>query len=227
MIVDKRNESYHSSANHSYPKSRLIQKVIDSISSTPFSFKAALNKHQNFNLNEDELTLLFANQNQFQINKIGIPIRVGEQYRDLYHKTKGIPDLHYSILEEGLNYEPVFIMEAKRLPSPSVNREKEYVVGKTPSGNPNGGIERFKYQKHGKGLSYCGILGYVERGNFEDWLDKINSWILELMPTWSEQEKLKFLEKESIQVLLSSKVLREDSSELNLYHFWIDIFRKK
>ncbi|MFC4633859.1 hypothetical protein ACFO3O_08065 [Dokdonia ponticola] len=222
MIVDNSNNSVDNSTNHSFPRNRLLKKVVESIKSTPTSFKKALDKEDKSTFNEDELTMLFANQNQVHITKIGIPVRVGEQYRDIYHKTKGIPDLHYSMLEEGANHEPVFIMEAKRLPSPSASREKEYVIGKTPSGNPNGGIERFKLQKHGKGLKDCGILGYVEKDSFDDWLKRVNTWILDLMPEWSEQEKLKSITLGDKQIYIESIVIRQ-SSNLKLHHFWIDI----
>ncbi len=222
MIVDNNNNGVDNSANHSFPRNKLLEKVIEAIKFTPTSFKKTLDKEKKSTLNEDELTMLFANQNQVQINKIGIPVRVGEQYRDIYHKTKGIPDLHYSMLEEGVNHEPVFIMEAKRLPSPSKNREKEYVIGKTPSGNPNGGIERFKLERHGKGLNNCGMLGYVETNSFDDWLNKINTWISDLMPDWSEHEKLKLISSGDKQVYIESIVIRPNSN-LKLHHFWIDI----
>jgi len=222
MIVDNNNKGIDDSTNHSYPRNRLLDKVIESIQSTSSSFIEVLLNEKRNNFNEDELTLLFANQNQVQINKIGISIRVGEQYRDIYHKTKGIPDLHYSILEEGVNYEPIFIMEAKRLPSPSASREKEYVIGKTSSGNPNGGIERFKLEKHGKGLNECGVLGYVEKDSFDNWLQVINKWILELIPNWSESEFLNLISIENEQAYLNSETIRKNS-KLKVHHFWIDI----
>ena len=222
MIVDNINNGSASNVNHSFPKNKLLEKVIESIKSTPINFKKAISEEEKPTFNEDELTLLFANQNQVQINKLGIPVRVGEQYRDIYHKTKGIPDLHYSVLEEGVNYEPIFIMEAKRLPAPTITREKEYVIGKTPSGNPNGGIERFKLENHGKGLNECGMLGYIEKDDFNAWLSKINDWILELIPNWSKKETLNFEFSNQEQAYLSSIVIRSNSS-LKLHHFWIDL----
>ena len=76
------------------------------------------------------------------------------------------------------------------LPSPKKKREKEYVIGD----NNNGGIERYKSEKHGKGLSECGLLGFVEDKDFKHWNNTINSWIDDLskLPktAWKSDEVL-------------------------------------
>ena len=225
MIVDNHKSDFLPVAiNHSFPKNTLLPKIIESIKSTSQHFLLVLQNENRANFNEDEFTALFVNQNQIQINKLGISIRVGEQYRDIYHKTHGIPDIYYSFLELGRNCEPVFIMEAKRLPTPGHNRIKEYVIGQTPTGNPNGGIERFKLERHGKGLLNCGMLGYIENDSFETWLQRINDWIFELSAPWSQEEKLELVSIVEKLAYLNSVAIRE-GDELKLHHFWIDIRR--
>jgi hypothetical protein len=223
MLVDNHKNSFHSKTdNHSYPKNRLLYKTIESIKSTVDCFLMALQNVNRENFNEDELTHIFVAQNDIQIRNLGLSIRVGEQYRDLFHKTKGIPDVYYSFLEEGAINEPLFIMEAKRLPTPGQGREKEYVIGRTQAGNPNGGIERFKLERHGKGLNECGMLAYVENNSFDEWEQDINSWITSQAHPWSEEEKLKIVFKEGHTAYLDSISIRE-TGILKLHHFWIDI----
>lgn len=221
MIVDNHKSDFLPVAmNHSFPRNTLLPKIIESIKSTSRHFLQVLQDNR-ADFNEDELTGLFVNQNQVQINKLGLPIRVGEQYRDTYHKTHGIPDIYYSFLELGRNYEPVFIMEAKRLPTPGNNRIREYVTGQTLAGNPNGGIERFKMERHGKGLLNCGILAYIEDDSFETWLQRINDWICELSAPWSQEEKLELVLIVDKLAYLNSVAIRE-ADKLKLHHFWID-----
>jgi len=209
-------------ADHHLPKRKVFKYILDSISSTSNHFITALKAEKRNDFNEDALTLVFVNQNQIQINKIGISIRVGEQYRDLYHKSKGIPDIYYCFLEEGKNHEPIFVMEAKRLPSPKKSREKEYVIGRTNTGASNGGIQRFKLEKHGKGLADCGMLGYVEKFDFSYWQEMINMWMTELTPNRSGEEMLSLIRSANGSVYLKSNIHREKDN-LTLHHFWIDI----
>jgi len=221
MTVDNYNDGFDSSTTeHSFPKSRLLNKIIDSIKNTPVHFINVLKNRASKNLSEVKLTQLFITQNNVQISNLKIPVYAGVEYRDVYHNSKGIPDIHYSILEEGVDHEPTFIMEAKRLPAPSKDREKEYVVGMTPSGNPSGGIQRFKLENHGGSLSECGMIAYIEDGLFSDWQAKINDWIYELIPTWSKKEKLKLIDEQEFYSHYHSLVLRKNDKML-LNHFWV------
>ncbi|MCX6155160.1 MAG: hypothetical protein NT007_13485 [Candidatus Kapabacteria bacterium] len=114
---------------------------------------------------------------------------------------------------------PLFIVESKRLPSKTY--EKEYVIGE----KKNGGIERFKIEKHGKGLSECGLFGFIELETFENWQSKINKWINELASideTWAD-EQLSLNEMKCDYSYLTSNVKRVSSDDVLLHHFWVKI----
>lgn len=227
MITDDLSNNIQFVGNHSFLKNALVDKIITSIKQTHQFFIDTLNTLDISQLNEDELTQTFVKQNFVQLQQMGLTsIYVGVQYRDIHHKTKGIPDIYYSLTEQGKEYKPSFIMEAKRLPAPELSREKEYVYGKTRNDNPNGGIERFKLEKHGLGLKECGILGYIEKEDFNYWFTQINNWITELSyhpeKDWNVNETLNFLESNASLNYYISNVNR-NSGILKLHHFWINI----
>ena len=61
-----------------------------------------------------------------------------------------------SYRKEDENDDAFFVMEAKRLPTPSKSREKEYVEGNL------GGIERFKRGHHGNSLAKSAMVAYIQ-----------------------------------------------------------------
>jgi hypothetical protein len=223
MVVDDfSEEGFNASFNIGLSTDDLRNTVLDSVSNTAKPFFNAIRTHTNNDWNEDSLTQVFIAQNTVQLQKLSTSLMVGAQYRDIYHKTKGIPDVFYSMIEEGKDHEPVFLMEAKRLPTPTSTREKEYVTGTTPSGNPNGGIERFKLGKHGAGHSHCGMLAFVEKEDYQHWLKNINVWIAELYPIWTESELLELQKNYSHYSHYKSKAKRETDT-IDLDHYWIKI----
>jgi len=71
-------------------------------------------------------------------------------------------------------------IEAKRLPTPPEKDrdEREYVfVDHSMGYRGNGGIERFKLNKHGDGLPVAMMFGYVQSESFDHWNQKVNGWI--------------------------------------------------
>jgi hypothetical protein len=74
-------------------------------------------------------------------------------------------------------YEPFLVFEAKRLPAPSYDREKEYVIG---GATKLGGIQRFKLSLHGARQNTAAIIGYIQKDTLEDWHSRINKWICDL-----------------------------------------------
>jgi len=126
-------------------------------------------------------------------------------------------------------FDSFFSIEAKRLPTPGHNREKEYVIGHN---KPNGGIERFKKRIHGKDLKYAAIIGYIQKNDANHWFLKINDWIGELITSepelWTENDKLVKNQSKSIGLnKFSSENSREkiDGHEdiISLFHFWINL----
>lgn len=90
-------------------------------------------------------------------------------------------------LIEGRAYfdlKPFLVLEGKRLPSPSRNREREYVTG---TDTASGGIQRFKLGLHGASLHHVGMIGYVQQEPPEAWLNRINEWLGELASSGDEQ----------------------------------------
>lgn len=222
VIDDFSEESTEASFSIDLSTEDIRDKILESISNTAKPFIESVHTHKNTDWNEDSLTQVFIAQNTVQLQKLSSSLMVAAQYRDIYHKTKGIPDVFYSMIEEGRDHKPSFVMEAKRLPTPTSTREKEYVVGKTTTGNPNGGIERFKLGKHGAGHSHCGMLAFVEKEEYQYWLKNINSWIAELYPIWSESELLKLQKNFSHYSHYKSKAERETDA-VDLDHYWIKI----
>ena len=127
---------------------------------------------------------------------------------------------------------PFIAIEAKRLNSKITKvRQKEYVVGRYDKKKyiESGGIERFKKEIHGRGLVYVGMIGYVQTGDFDTWLTKINNWIKEEIkaPTsndliWEEKDQLKS-DKESklFNTYLSQHQCK--TKDISMYHIWINL----
>lgn len=126
-------------------------------------------------------------------------------------------------------FDSFFSIEAKRLPTPGQNREKEYVVGYE---KPCGGIERFKKGIHGNNLRFAAIIGYIQKEDVNHWFLKINEWIGELTTSlpneWKESDKL-ILKQENNEGVseFTSLNLRSKTGEqetfIDLFHFWINL----
>jgi hypothetical protein len=127
-------------------------------------------------------------------------------------------------------YTPILVIECKRLPAPSDQREKEYVTGVDPN-KKTGGIQRFKLGLHGGKLPIAAMVGYVQDGAVTEWHPRINKWISELYGTtadgctWSMDDRLGPLD-EDVQTGVSqcqSKHQRSGSATetIELYHLWI------
>lgn len=60
--------------------------------------------------------------------------------------------------------------------------------------NKNGGIERFKIEKHGRGLPESDLVAFIRNKNFDYWLENVNIWVTELegtgFPSWKKDEAL-------------------------------------
>ncbi len=112
-----------------------------------------------------------------------------------------------------------FHIECKRLPA-RAGHEREYVHGKL------GGIQRFKEGKHGKGLDYSAMVGYVQSGTFKTWYEKINTWIDELIQSengfyWQNDDKIIPCSVESYQKYTSSHTRLQHKEPITLFHYWV------
>ena len=132
-----------------------------------------------------------------------------------------IESRNYSILE------PFLVLEGKRLPSPSTDRQREYVTG---FDKKSGGIQRFKLGLHGALLNHAGMIGYVQKESFDHWINSINSWIADLAKSteeWSSEEYLDGLETNSTSGSASCtsqhKRVESKTSRIHLTHMWIDM----
>jgi len=205
----------------------LIYSIINLMKqSVPF-FKAYIITHvSKKTLNENQLTQIFVEQLDIQLRKVNYPFGVKNQYQDIYHGSAGFSDFYFHPIEEGKSTESFFSVECKRLLVSTTNdREKEYVIG----AKKNGGIERYKIEKHGKGLSECGMLGFIEKEDFYFWIKNINGWITDLAKsdvTWNKDEVVKELENQIEYMYLNSPV-RTITSRKILHHIWINISAKR
>lgn len=122
----------------------------------------------------------------------------------------------------------ILVIEAKRLPTPGSNREKEYVEGNL------GGIERFKKEVHSQEIqtSQALIIGYIQNSDSIYWFDKINEWITEQI-TKSSNPQIFWLEEDCLIQEISfskPKITKYNSihsrinlGKINLVHYWIDL----
>jgi len=126
-------------------------------------------------------------------------------------------------------YDPILVIEGKRLPAPAKSREREYVTG---SKEVSGGIQRFKMGLHGSHHETAIILGYIQKGGLDQWHTRINNWISELSKSeeggdWSNQECLTASIIDGEGKSRSESVHPRDpkcwTPEIRIIHFWIDL----
>ncbi len=208
----------------SIPKGKTVSFIVNTIKEVPSYFISALNNPKLIKpLNENKLTQIIVEQINAILFDSGFSILAANQYSDLFYGTKGIPDFYFHTIEKGKTNEPLFIVESKILPAPPPKeREMEYVTGD----KKNGGIERFKIEKHGKGINNCGLIGFVKKDSFEYWKNQINDWIDKLSENdtfWNTDEKLKIDKISSNYSFLNSIAHREKADNISICHFWIDI----
>ena len=221
MIADD-NIFNFSQPNITLPQNRLVILAKECMLENVVHFKSYLKSgfHKKKKLNENDLTQLYTKQAQILIRKKDYPFNIEGQYQDIYDLSKGFSDFFFFPNEQNVELSSIYSVESKRLPSPVKKREKEYVIGD----ENNGGIERYKSEKHGKGLSHCGLLGFVENKDFKHWHTTINVWIDDLSKLgktiWKSDEVLSELESDPDYCLLKS-IAHRASNDVHLTHLWI------
>lgn len=128
-------------------------------------------------------------------------------------------------------YDPIVVLEGKRLPAPSHDREKEYVTGGIE--HKSGGIQRFKLGLHGANHDIAAMIGYIQERSACDWHNEINRWIEELSSgtikdvcAWNTSEILGKLEEDSSKGVANCRSThnRNSSAQSNkilIRHLWI------
>ena len=123
----------------------------------------------------------------------------------------------------------ILVIEAKRIPTPRINREKEYVEGNL------GGIERFKKEVHSQEIptNLALMIGYIQQENAIHWHKKVNEWIEEQIKTssnrnisWINEDLLSIDEEfSSITKVTKYKSIhsRINLEKIKLIHYWIDL----
>lgn len=220
MIAEEQIHDNPKEINSSIPAGKTIGYIIEAFKSTTPYFKKHISQFTHKVLNEEELTQEFVNL--LRRKTVDHPFLIGQEKKDIYRFSKGRADFYFYWKEETATTESFFDVEAKILTQRfTKNREKEYVIGNSK----NGGIERYKIEKHGKGLSECGMLGFIEKENSNFWITKINTWIKDLSKldiTWNKDEVVKELENHAEFVYLNSVTHTISSSDILLHHFWIN-----
>ncbi|WP_313254748.1 hypothetical protein [Empedobacter sp.] len=211
-----------SQPNIELPQNRMILLAKECMEETVVHFKSYLKSefHTKKRLSENDLTQLYTKQAQIHIRKKDYPFNIEGQYQDVYNQSKGFSDFFFYHNEQNVELSSIYSVESKRLPSPERKREKEYVIGE----KNNGGIERYKTERHGKSLSECGLLGFVEDKDFNHWHTTINGWICDLSKhpktIWKSDEVLSKTDSTPDYCILKS-IAYNPSDKVNLTHLWI------
>jgi len=217
MIVEDKH-IYSNKPDFDIPTDKLLQWIEKSfVETTPVFLYTLLP-----NLNETQYAQEFVAELERTLRTIEVPLCVGREYSDIYtegaDKQRSV-DFYFYPAEQGASRKSLFSVEAKRLPTPGgQDRAKEYVLG------AGGGIERFKREDHGKGLTNCGMLAFVEKKDFPHWYSTINSWItdISISESWSVEECLIGLWGNATWAKSTSTVNRK-SGDLTLFHFWVNV----
>jgi hypothetical protein len=128
-------------------------------------------------------------------------------------------------------YAPFLVFEGKRLPSPTRNREREYVTG---GARKSGGIQRFKLGLHGAQHTTAAMIGYIQKHDAGHWRSAINQWICEIADDpafiaeqWSKHERLSEIPNLVPHTSSSSSIHKRSkaavSSQIIILHLWIEM----
>lgn len=133
-----------------------------------------------------------------------------------------------AVLRDTSIYEPILVVEGKRLPAPATDREREYLTGFE---RRSGGIQRFKLALHGGALGRAMMVGYLQGGSASEWERRLNDWIEELgasPPTahdvWDASDRLReFEEHPGGTASCRSDHARPSGVRIRLDHAWVEM----
>lgn len=143
------------------------------------------------------------------------------------------PDIGVTIWNNNLGkstHSSFFQIECKRLPTPSVSKERletEYVIGTNKN---RGAIERFKRNEHGFHLDEAAIIGYVEGKTHDFWHSKISEWInaeignLTNELVWKNSDHLTVTgNRNEVYQYYSICTRQNNKADIKLHHFLINL----
>lgn len=125
-------------------------------------------------------------------------------------------------------YQPLFPIECKRLPTPPAasRDEREYLHSRFGS---RGGVQRFKAGHHGANHDRAALIAYIQADDIKQWRDRLGVWVEDLSASstdWMREEALR-LDRHDTSArlgLLSSRHFRSGGlSTLALDHLWIEM----
>jgi hypothetical protein len=200
--------------NHIDYSHKYLENILSIIREGILRRHATLNKSKREVLNSQSLVEVF--------NIIGTTgkIWIGVQKEHEQETNMGKEDIYFHLNDD--NCTCIFYVEAKRLPKYKTNKEEEYVVGKSSTGNPSGGIQRYKLEIHGSPyLQHNGMIAYVENKTIKDWLLIVNKKIENEYP----QDSL--LTSINTQYeYTSTHFYTNNEMKFKMHHFWIDLTNK-
>jgi len=127
-------------------------------------------------------------------------------------------------------YDPILVLEGKRLPAPSSSREMEYVTGRAKR---TGGIQRFKLGLHGAKMDSAAMIAYIQEHDSKHWHNTINGWISGLADgsfsdgcSWEPAELLRQVEEDTGDGVARyfsthSRTSPAASPTVHLHHLWV------
>ena len=116
-------------------------------------------------------------------------------------------------------------IECKRLPTPAGRDEREYVSSGDDE-RSSGGIQRFKLGAHGSTHTMAMMIGYIQDGQAQQWLTRVNHWISELAgidATWTDESLALVTMREGGVCELRSLHRRpvRAGADIELRHLWV------
>lgn len=146
-------------------------------------------------------------------------IWIGAQKEYEHTMDNNREDIYFHLNDD--NHTPIFFVEAKRLPKPNTQDQEEYVVGIHVSGNPCGGIQRYKLLKHGViNIQYNGMIGYVENKTVDEWLKIVNEKISQEYP---QDTPLTVISGQQKNEYSSHHNYINSQGSFTMHHFWLDL----
>lgn len=176
--------------------------------------QSILNKNKREGLKSQQLVETF---NVIGTTNVVSKTWIGAQKEHERENDTNKEDIYFHLNDD--NYTRIFYVEAKRLPKYKSIDSEEYVTGTNTSGNPSGGIQRYKLGVHGDyNLRYNGIIAYVENKSIEDWISVINGKITNEYPNDSLLIQADFANE-----YISTHAYLNEKGTFCMYHFWINL----